>query len=257
MLLLPALSAQWAHYPTAGVPKTPSGVPNLGAPTPRTADGKPDLSGMWEAENTLPCNAVTGNCTEMRISADYLDLGAHLKGGLPFQPWAAEMVNKRAAGQRKEDPVSHCFAPGTPRSHAFWTYKKIVQTPGLLVILDEYNANFRQIFTDGRPLPVDPQPTIDGYSTGHWDGDTLVVESTGFTENQWLDTRGTLITEDAKLTERFHRINFGNMEIEVTVNDPKAYTAPWTVKLNQYILLNTELIDLFCLENEKDMRHLK
>jgi hypothetical protein len=257
LLAWSALSGQWAHYPTAGVPRTPSGIPNLGAPTPRTADGKPDLSGMWEAENTLPCDPVNQNCTDLPVGIQFANIGARIKGGLPYQPWAAELVKKNLANQEKDDPTIRCLPAGVPRTHAAPTLKKFVQTPGLLVLLDEYNASFRQIFTDGRPLPVDPNPTFDGYSTGHWDGDTLVVDSIGFTERQWLDSRGSPITEAAKITERFHRINYGNMEIEVTVNDPKAYTAPWTVKLNQYIVLNTELIDYFCLENEKDAEHIK
>lgn len=257
LLACSALPAQWAHYPTAGVPKTPSGTPNLGAPTPRTADGRPDLSGMWEAENTLPCDPVNENCTDLPVGIQFSDIGAGLKGGLPYQPWAIEFVKKNRADHGKDDPSVRCIPNGVPRSHAIPTMKKIVQTPGLLVILDEYNASYRQIFTDGRALPVDPNPTFDGYSTGHWEGDALVVDSTGFTERQWIDSSGSPITEEAKLTERFRRINYGNMEIEVTVNDPKAFTAPWTVKLNQYLVLNTELIDYLCLENEKDAGHVK
>jgi len=257
--LLSALpvSAQWLHYPTAGVPKTPHGVINLGAPTPRSAEGKPDLSGMWEAENTFACNPNLTACNDFKIGAQFLNFGATLKDGLPYQPWAAEISKTRAAGNRKDDPATRCLPPGVPRNDALPTFKKIVQTPGLLIILDEFNATFRQIFTDGRPLPVDPNPTFDGYSIGHWDGDTMVVETIGVTNNQWLDTRGDPITEDAKVTERFHRLNFGNMDVDVTVNDPKAYTAPWTVKIHQYIVLNTEMIDYFCLENERDVRHLK
>jgi hypothetical protein len=131
-----------------------------------------------------------------------------------------------------------------------------VQLPGLLVILLEYNASYRQIFLDGRPLPVDPQPSWNGYSTGRWEGDTLVVETNGLRDMGIDVRRGNPITEAAKVTERFRRINYGNMEIEVIVDDPKAYTKPWTVKLNQYIALNTEMIDYICLENEKDSAHL-
>ena len=255
VLALPA-PAQWAHYPTAGIPLTPSGTPNLGAPTPRTADGKPDLSGMWEPENTLPCGPLATNCSD-RVGIQFVNIGARLNDGLPFQPWAGEFVKKTMTENRKGDPISRWLPAGVPRNTALPTFKKVVQTPGLLVILDEFNASFRQIFTDGRPLPVDPTPTFDGYSTAKWEGDTLVVESIGFTDRQWVDTRGSPITEAAKITERYHRANFGNMEIEVTVNDPKAYTKSWTVKLYQYIVLNSELIDYFCLENERDVRHLK
>ena len=132
----------------------------------------------------------------------------------------------------------------------------MVQTPGLLLILNEYNKTYRQIFTDGRPLPTDPQPTWDGYSIGKWDGDTVVVETTGFRDGIWLDASGDPLTDAAKVTERFRRVNYGHLEIEFTVDDPKAYTKPWTVKLNQILALNTDLLDYICLENERDLRHL-
>jgi hypothetical protein len=244
--------AQWINYPTAGVPKTPSGLPNLGAPTPKTADGKPDLSGIWEAENTIQ----ESNPTELAISAQFLNIGARLEGGLPYQAWAAELVKQRSAGMGKDYPHSHCMPPGVPEIDALPEWRKIVQTPGLLLMLQEFNASYRQIFTDGRPLPSDPQPSWNGYSTGHWEGDTLVVETTGFRDRSWIDVKGDPLTDAAKVTERFRRLNYGNMQIEVTVDDPKAYTKPWTVKLNQYIVLNTELLDYICLENEKDISHM-
>ena len=135
-------------------------------------------------------------------------------------------------------------------------YRKVVQVPGLLVILNERNAGYRQIFTDGRPLPEDPQPSWNGYSTGKWEGDTLVVQTAGFRDGMWLDRSGSPITGAAKLTERFRRPNYGTLEIEVTMDDPKAYTKPWTVKLTESIVLNTELMDYICSENEKDIKHL-
>jgi len=134
--------------------------------------------------------------------------------------------------------------------------KKVIQTPGLLVIINERDVMYRQIFTDGRPLPLDPHPSWNGYSTGRWEGDTLVVQSNGFRDDGWLDRGGSPLTAAAKITERFRRVNFGRMEIEVTVDDPKAYTAPWTVKLTQVIALNTDLLDYVCLENEKDLAHV-
>ena len=127
--------------------------------------------------------------------------------------------------------------------------------PGLVVILNERDSAYRQIFTDGRPLPVDPTPTPNGYSVGKWDGDTLVVNTIGIADGEWLDRNGDPLTDAAKLTERFRRVNYGTMEIEFTVDDPKAYTKPWTVKIKQFIALNTELIDFFCMENEKDTPH--
>src|SRR6266853_1710833 len=246
---LPAL-AQWLNYPTPGIPKTPSGLPNLGAPTPRTAEGKPDFSGTWEAENTLPPGQ------DLQIGEQFLDLGSRLKGGLPYQPWAADIVNVRRMANAKDDPETRCLPISVVRSHTYPTLKKIVQVPGLIVILDEHNASYRQIFTDGRPLPIDPQPSWNGYSSGKWEGDTLVVETIGFRDEIWLDKRGSPMTDVAKMTERIRRVNYGNLEIEVTIDDSKAYNKPWTTKLNQFIVLNTDLLDYICLENEKDIPHL-
>lgn len=248
--------AQWINYPTAGVPKTPSGLPNLGAPAPRTAGGKPDLSGIWEAENTVPCNPAAQNCTDLQISRETRDIAASLPAALPYQPWAADLVRQRSAGIGKDWPHSHCVPTNVVDIHTVPEFKKFVQTPDLLLILHEFNANYRQIFLDGRPLPDDPNPSWKGYSTGRWDGDTLVVQTNGMRDGLWLDLAGDPMTDAAKVTERFRRLNYGNMQIEVTVDDHKAYTRPWTVKLNQYIVLNTELLDYICLENEKDIPHM-
>jgi hypothetical protein len=251
------LGAQWLKYPTAGVPKTASGQPNMNAPAPRTADGKPDLSGMWEADParvSRPC--PTNNCEELRTSSLWLDFGQGLVGGLPYQPWAADAVKQRKLENGKDDPTSWCLPLGVPRLLVDPEYRKIVQVPGLVVILTERNASYRQIFTDGRPLPEDPQPSWNGYSTGKWEGDTLVVETAGLRDGMWLDRNGSPLTDAAKITERFRRVNYGNLEIDVTVNDPKAYTKPWTVKVHESIVLNTELMDYICNENEKDLKHL-
>jgi len=248
------LFSQWLNYPTANVPKTPNGLPNLGAPTPRTADGKPDFSGVWEIENTGGCPPY--GCPDLPLSKEFLNIGARLPAGLPYQPWAAELVKKRMADNGKDDPASHCQPFGAIRMFTFPQYRRIVQMPGLVVILSERDVTFRQIFTDGRPLPKDPQPAFSGYSSGHWDGDTLVVETTGFRDGLWLDRNGSPMTNAAKLTERYRRVNYGNLEIQFTVDDPKAYTAPWTVTLHQIIVLNTDLLEYFCQENEKDRTHL-
>ena len=254
--ILPA-AAQWLNYPTAGVPRTPNGLPNLGAPAPRTPDGKPDFSGIWEAENTLPTAEGAGdNATDLQIGVQLLDVGTGLKGGLPYQSWAAALVKERSEGMGKNWPHSACVPANIVEVHTLPEFKKIIQTPGLLVILHEFNATYRQIFTDSRPLPVDPNPSWKGYSTGRWEGDTLVVETNGLRDGLWIDLSGNPLTDAAKITERIRRVNFGNLEIEMTVDDPKAYTQPWTVTLHQYIVLNTELLDYICLENEKDLSHL-
>jgi len=252
---MPALLyCQWLKYPTAGVPKMASGRPNLSAPAPRSVDGKPNLSGMWEIENTGGCPPY--GCPDLPLSREFINIGARLPGGLPYQPWAADLVKKRMAENGKDDPASRCQPSGLIRLFTFPQYRKIVQMPGLMVMLSERDVTFRQIYTDGRALPDDPQPSFHGYSSGHWEGDTLVVETNGFRDGMWLDRAGSPMTDAAKMTERFRRVNYGNLQIEITVDDPKAYTAPWTVKLNQLIVLNTELLEYFCQDNEKDQPHL-
>ncbi|HEY7333468.1 MAG TPA: hypothetical protein VH639_01200 [Bryobacteraceae bacterium] len=253
LLLSPAMG-QWIDYPTAGVPRKADGTPDLNAACPRTADGKPNLSGVWIME---PDRDITPNFPGCEpTTEEFTNIGFVLKAGLPYQPWAAELVKTRRAEQRLHDPLSHCLPIGPVRLHTWSTPRKVIQTPGLLVMLNELNASYRQIFTDGRPLPVDPNPSWNGYSTGKWEGDTLVVETSGFRDGLWLDSTGNPLTGAAKLTERFHRINFGRMEIEITVEDPKAYTKPWTIKLNHILKLDTDLLDFVCLENEKDASHL-
>jgi hypothetical protein len=252
--LLGPLPAQWIEYPTPGVPRTPDGKPDLAAACPRTSDGKPDLSGLWIMQ---PNRDATPNFPGCEPTAEeFANIGWSLKEGLPYQPWAAELVKARRAELRVHDPLSYCLPPGPVRLHTWSTPRKVIQSPGLVVILNELNASYRQIFTDGRPLPSDPNPSWNGYSSGKWDGDTLVVETNGFRDGIWLDSTGNPLTDAAKLTERFRRVNFGRMEIEITVDDSKAYTKPWTIKLTHIIKLDTDLLDFVCLENEKDTRHL-
>jgi hypothetical protein len=248
------VSAQWLQYPTAGVPKLPSGRPNLSAPAPRTRDGRPDLSGVWEPEKNRTCPPE--GCFDMLSGEQFFNIGWGLKDGLPYRPWAADTRKVRMAENGKDDPVSRCLPGGVVKLHTTPLLRKIIQVPGLVVSLNETDATYRQIFTDGRPLPVDPEPSWKGYSSGKWDGDTLVVESNGFRDGLWLDRSGSPLTDAAKLTERFRRVNYGKLEIEITVDDPKAYAAPWTVKLNQFIALDTDLLDYICVENEKDVKHL-
>jgi hypothetical protein len=247
------LLAQWVRYPTPGVPRLPDGRPKLDAPAPRTPDGKPDFSGMWQAAKLLPCNDVTLICTDLPISEQFRNIGAGLDGSLPYQGWARERMAQKGPA---DDPYTRCVTPGGPRMHLLPTMKKIAQMPALMIILNEYNMSYRQVFLDSRPLPVDPQPTWNGYSSARWDGDTLVVESIGFRDDQWLDAAGSPLTSAARVVERFRRPNYGHLQIEITVDDPKAYTRPWTVNLEQSIVLDTEMLDAVCWENEKDVPHL-
>jgi len=253
-LLVGPLFGQWIDYPTAGVPRTPDGKPDLAAACPRTADGKPDLSGLWIMPTKRPGNPDFPGCAP--VSDEFVNIGASLKGGLPYQAWAADLVKTRRSEQRVNDPMSLCRPIGPVRLTTWNGPRKVVQTPGLLIIMNELDTSYRQIFTDGRPLPADPNPSWNGYSSGKWEGDTLVVQTSGFRDRIWLDATGNPMTDAAKITERFRRINFGQMEIEITVDDPKAYTKPWTVKLNEVIQLDTDLLDFVCADNEKDASHL-
>jgi hypothetical protein len=251
-----SLPAQWLNYPTPGTPRFPDGKPNLNAPAPRTANHKPDLSGIWQLEPAR-CNPQSlGTCEDYVGGPEFGNIAARLNGDLPYRPWAAELVRKRAEGQGRDDPVALCQPAGALRLLTYPPYRKIVQNRGLIVILSERDVTFRQIFTDGRPLPKDPNPSRNGYSVGRWEGDTLAVETIGFHDGIWLDRKGNPMTDAAKMTERFRRINFGNLEIEITIDDPKAYTKPWTVKLHEMLVPDTELLEYYCQENEKDTRHM-
>ncbi|HJT90119.1 MAG TPA: hypothetical protein VJ732_19745 [Bryobacteraceae bacterium] len=267
LVLVPeALLAQWPPYPTPGVPRTADGRPNLEGPAPRTPGGKPDFSGIWrfvDSPDARPGPAPPAGVGTIGIGQrapglyQFFDIGSTLPGGLPFQPWAAELRRQRAAANNKDNPDAHCLPLGPMQLHTHPEPRKIIQTPNLLVILYEANGGIRQIFTDGRPLPSDDaQPWWYGYSTGQWNGDTLVVRSSGFRDDVWLDVEGSPMTHAARMTERFRRPNFGNMEIEVTVDDPKAYTRPWTVTIHHRLMLDTELIEFICNENEKDVPHM-
>ncbi len=260
------LWAQWPAYPTPGVPRTAAGKPDLTAPPPRTPDGKPNFSGIWrfvDSPDARPGPPTPAQARSFGIGLrvpgliQFFDIGSTLKDGLPFQPWAAELRRQRVARNNQDNPDAHCLPIGLMQLHTHPEPRKIIQTPGLIVILYEANAGIRQIFTDGRSLPGnDAEPWWFGYSIGKWDGDTLVVETKGFRDDVWLDVEGSPLTESGRMTERFRRINYGTMEIEITVDDPKAYTKPWTVKVIHRIMLDTELIEFVCQENERDVQHM-
>jgi hypothetical protein len=231
-------AAQWPHRPSAGIPRTKDGKPDLSAPAPKLADGKPDLGGIW---------LVPGLKYLINIAADLKEV--------PFQPWAAAEYQRRMETKGKDDPNNFCLPSGIPEKDAVTSPWKIVQIPGLILILYESRTIYRQIFMDGRPLPTDPNPTWQGYSVGHWDGDTLVVETAGSNGKAWLDTNGHPVTDALKVTERYHRKDFGHMDLEITIDDPKAYTKPWTVTENPVLQADDELIEYICEENNKDVGH--
>jgi len=253
------IAAQWLDYPTPNVPRMPDGKPNLSAPTPRTADGKPDLSGLWEPElkGRIGEGSIAIAAGDDPVTPEFLNIGSRLEGGLPYQPWAAQLARKRSQEEHgANDPLGNGFPVSIVRLHSYATPRKIIQNPGLLVILYELNSTFRQIFTDGRPLSGDPNPTWNGYSSGKWEGDVLVVKTNGFRDGIWLDSGGSPLSEGAVMTEKFHRVDFGRLEIELTVEDLKTYTKPWKVKMVQTIKLDTDLLDKIMMENEKDIKHL-
>jgi len=247
---------------TEGIPRLANGKPNLSAPAPRTREGKPDFSGIWLSANPLPCSKEAGadflECgIELPLAKEAISFGLEMPGGLPYQPWLAELVKKRTADNAKDDPHARCMPDTFLRAYGLPHMQKFLQSPGLLVVINEWNTAYRQVFTDGRAFPHDPTPSWNGYSSGKWMGDTLVVDTIGFRDDLWLDLAGSVLTSAAKVREEFRRPDFGHMEIRVTVNDSKAYTKPWTITLKQSIVVDTELVDEVCLENEKSASKLR
>ncbi len=247
------VAAQWPPYPTKNVPRGADGKPDLTAAAPGTAEGKPDLSGVWNYAGVLgfrggPPPSPAGT----PVQATFWNIEAGFKDGLPFTPWGAELRRERMAADSKDNPDAACLPLGLMQLHTHSQPRKIIQTKDVIVILYEANANVRQIFLDGRSAPNDdPQPWWYGYSRGRWEGDTLVVETTNFRDGGWLDVNGAPLSGQGKLTERFRRPTFGALEIDVTIDDPKSYTKPWTVRVNQRLLLDTELIEFVCNENQQ------
>ena len=242
-LAMPA-SAQWVNYPASGIPRTPDGKPNLSAAAPKTSDGKPDLSGVWQAEG----------------QEYFFDLAAGLKPeDVAMLPWASALQQQRVARAHGDDPLARCLPQGVPRINTNGLFPfKIIQTPGLIVILYEQLNLFRQVFMDGRKLAGSPNPTWLGYSVGRWDGDTLVVDTMGFNDQTWLDTeKGHPASEALHVTERFRRKDFGNLEVRATIDDPKTYTKPWTTNVQKmHLQLETDILEFICNENEKDLPHM-
>jgi hypothetical protein len=175
-------------------------------------------------------------------------------GKAPYQPWAEELVKKRTADNFKDNPDAHCLPMGIMQLDAHPYPRKIIQTPDEVVIIYEGSGTtVREIFLDGRALPKDPDPWWNGYSVGHWEQDTLVVETSGLMDDGWLDVQGSPLTSAGKLTERFHRVNYGYLDLTVTIDDPKAYTKPFTADVHYRLMLDTQLIEFVCVD--KDAAH--
>jgi len=270
------LAAQWPTHRSASAPRTADGKPDMKGPVPRTPAGTPDLSGVWEnigwRELQAQSNDVSGtggspgtrpivaSATGVLTSGPglFFDIGTGVAGGLPLQPPAAALKKQRMADNSKDNPDAHCLPLGNLQLHTHPQPRKIIQTPDVIVMLYEGNGGVRQLFTDGRPLPAnDPQPWWFGYSTGGWAGDTLVVETTGFRDGGWLDVNGSPLSDRGRMTERYRRTSYGFMDVEVTVDDPKTYTRPWTVTIKQRLMADDELIEFVCLENEQSTKHFR
>lgn len=252
LVAVPA-AAQWLNYPTPGIPRLPGGQPNLAAPAPRAADGRPDFSGVWAAECSI---YDSGGCF---LQSRFFDLARDLKPeDVQMTPWASAIQEQRESRRHVDDPYGYCLPPGVPRINFGGGPFRVLQSPGITAILYETLVGmiFRQVFTDGRPLPAADQKTWLGYSVGRWDGDVFVVESSGFRDGGWLDTlKGRPHSDALRVTERFHRGDFGHMELTVTIDDPKAFLKPWTIKAILNLLPDTELIEAFCDEHDKTMEH--
>ena len=293
-----SLAAQWPKYQESGVPRDAQGRVLMDGPTPRTPDGKPDLSGNWLRADREPLPAEIAGIVGDREGqggrggaaggrppgipiepavapfppdpksppvATFFELGANISGGLPFTPWAAGIRKQRQSTDSKDNPDANCMPMGITQFHMQPQLRKIVQTPKLTVILYEANYGLRYIYTDGRRLPPqgEPQPFWYGYSVGRWDGDTFVVETNNLRGAEdgvydgWLDVRGSPYSQQAKFTERFRRPIFGKLEIDITVEDSKAYTKPFTVRINHRVAVDEEPIEFVCNENQQFRRRVK
>jgi hypothetical protein len=264
------LSAQWQDVKTNRVPRRPDGKPDLTSPAPKIADGKtPDFSGIWNPIR-VPCTpsgvgAVFG-CSDVPLGVpiglfDVTATGSEegqpgTTSNLPYQPGVEASVQQHLAEDRRGDPTTRCLPISPVRQWADFFPQKIIQAVDSVTVLSEYMAQFRQVFLDGRPLPKYPFPSFKGYSVGHWDGDTLVVETVGYKDGLWLDLKGDPLTSSGRTIERIRRPNYGSLEVDLTVDDPKVYTRPWHAKRYLHIMLDTELIEDICNENEKSFVHI-
>jgi hypothetical protein len=260
-------SAQWIHSPTPGIPRTRNSQPNLSGPAPRAANGKPDLSGLWQVERTpfdemtrlfgpgLDTLSVPGD--DLRDFSKYaINVLADFKPeDTPLRPEAARITQKNGESGGKDNPTSKCEFAGIPFGGLLPFPSKFVEAPGVIVILQEGDGGVRQIFTDGRKHTADPQPTWMGYSVGRWDRDAMVVDTTGFNDKAWIDGLGHPRSEAMRVEERYRRRDFGHMDVEVTLDDPKMYAKTFSIKYTLDLVPDSEIGEYVCAENEKDLAH--
>ena len=292
------IAAQWPSIPDTKVPRDARGEVRGDAPTPRTPDGKPDLSGLWMHANSGPPGGrggrggqqgdgaagapAPGGPGAFRLEAPtppfpydpkgppvaaFFEAGANMEGGLPYTPWARDLKKKRTDLQARDNPDANCLPMGFLQFHQQPEPRRImnVSNPRMIVIEYEANNGLRHIYMDGRKLPAqgEPQPWWYGYSVGHWDGDTLIVETNNLRgaedgpHDGWLDVNGSPYSEQAKFTEKIRRPAYDHLQIDFTVEDPKAYTKPWTVRIDQRLLVDQDLIEFECNENQQFTKHVK
>jgi len=295
-----SVSAQWPRHPDPSVPRDANGNVKWDAPTPRTPDGKPDFSGVWQRANSGPPRGTgpggrqgrggqAGGDTNAAFSggrggvllepptegfpydpkgppvATFFEAGGNMPGGLPYTPWAAEIRKQRFALNARDNPDANCMPMGFLQFHQQPQPRMIIQTPKLILIEYEANYGIRHIYLDGRKLPPqgEPQPWWYGYSVGRWEGDDLVVETNNLRGAEdgpfdgWLDVNGSPYSREAKITERFRRLDYSHLQIDFTIEDPKAYTKPWTVRIDQRIVPEGDLIEFVCNENQQFRRRVK
>ena len=246
--------AQWLNYPAPGTPRTRDGKADLSARAPRASNGKPDLSGVWHGQ----ANANSRNVELQGAVSHYAtNILADFKSeDSPERPEAAKVRLQRMQSGVRDNPSVHCLPHGIPLNNLLVEVTKVIQTPGLILIIYETDGTHRQIYTDGRKLPEDPRPAWLGYSVGHWERDTLVVETAGFNDKSWLDLSGHSHSEALRVTERYRRRLFGHMDAEMTFDDPQMYTKPFTIKFTHLLQADSDILESFCNENEKDRAHL-
>ena len=242
------VEAQWVNVSPPGVPKTPDGAPDLEGPVPRAVDGRPDLNGVWTA--VADRRDVPSAAPPIPRNKHAANIGVDIAGGAPMTPWAQAIRTTRQQNERRDLPTARCLPSGIPPDMLRPTLPfKIVQAPGITVVLLEEFNNWRQILTDGRPLPPISLTASFGYSIGTWEGETFVVTTTGLSEQTWLDSGGTPHSEELRLTERFRRRNVGRMEVEYTFDDPKAFTKVWSTTVAFELRPDMELMDHQCEVN--------
>jgi hypothetical protein len=263
-----SVDAQWLNFPAQGIPRTKDGKPNLSAATPRAATGKPDLSGVWSTDPTPfeEMERLFGDLKPFAVPGDdprtftkyFLNIFADFRPeDVPFRPEAAQAFKRHMETTTNDQaPTTRCLPAGIPMGDLLPLPRRVIHAPGVLTVVYEGINPHRMIYTDGRKLPVDPQPAWMGYSVGRWDGDTLVVESSGFTGRSWLDGIGHARSEATRITERIRRRDFGHLEIDVTIDDPGTYTKPFSVRYTQTLVPDTDVLEYICNENEKDRVHV-